>query len=668
MERAAEIRGLTTHRTKTTKGHNRMAKATTATAEEPKADQIGEWLRRSIDDGKAKIETVSGKRFITYVEVGRTENFEDPEEWVRGDLWAELIYRLGYPAQRISIEVPVPDRVPGDYADLVVCRDDARTAPYIVIETKKDGITRTEFEQAVEQAAGNGSGHRFRADFVATVAGPVRRILDITDGRFGVLERVKNEVADFPANYHDPAKFRFVRTKDATDPAAIKPASKERLIKILTRCHQVLWNGGKRNPPQAFSDLCKVLFVKIADEQKAGKIGDPYEVQIFSGESATDLGNRIRRIYDDHQRTDPDIFTDGLTIPDEQLRVIVEDIAGTNFTASDVDAKGVAFERFMDGFFKGDFGQYFTPREVVQFATKMVDPKFDDWVIDPACGSAGFLLEAMSLVKAKAKADAGEGTEEYHRQWSDFANKRLFGIEINDEIARVAKMNMILHGDGRSHVFASDSLIPAADLHSMDRLLRLNTFDVLLTNVPFGATISKDQHAYLPGYIELGNTHSTSKKTGAVKHKPRATQKSEILFLERIWQLLRPDGRCAVIVPDGILTNAQTSYVRQFLLDRFRVWAVVSLPVEAFMHFRASVKASILFMTKLAEGETYDNDAPVFLAEAASVGYDATGHAAPNDLDEILAAWRAFRDAEAKELVTVPDLLVRTAKVAGDGE
>lgn len=172
--------------------------------------------------------------------------------------------------------------------------------------------------------------------------------------------------------------------------------------------------------------------------------------------------------------------------------------------------------------------------------------------------------------------------------------------------------------------------------------------------------MKKDDQPWLGSFLELGNTkHET--RTRGIRRKPRKTQKSEIVFLERIWELLRPGGRAAVIVPDGILTNAQTGYVRKYLLDHFAIWAIVSLPVEAFAHYRASVKASMLFMRKLNDGEAYDPSTPVFLAEAASVGYSATGRAAPNELPDIHERWVAFRDAATQEIVEVPDLGVPEA-------
>jgi len=135
-------------------------------------------------------------------------------------------------------------------------------------------------------------------------------------------------------------------------------------------------------------------------------------------------------------------------------------LESVNLTATDLDTKGVAFEQFMDGFFKGDFGQYFTPRNIIAFAIQMLDIKAEDTVIDPACGSGGFLLHALDYVRKRASQYYDEGSKEHFNYWHGFAEKRLFGIEINEEIARVAKMNMIVHDDGHTNVIGHDALEP----------------------------------------------------------------------------------------------------------------------------------------------------------------------------------------------------------------
>ena len=321
---------------------------------------------------------------ITYVAIDHKERYADPEEKVRAEYWAELIYRYGYEPKCIGVEVTVPDRTPRDAADLVVFRDGERTRPYAVIECKHDDITDSEFDQAVEQACGNGTWAKFRANFVGVFAGQTRRFLDFSP-RYGVLEREANIVADLPRQYGKPEEFRFRKgTQDD-----ISAVNKKMLIATIKKCHQTLWGGGKLSPPEAFGELCKIIFVKINDEQANRRNGEPYDFQIKTHEPSDKLAGRIRSIYEAQQRKEPDIFTDTIKIDAPTLRTIVSHIESIDLSKTDLDTKGVAFETFMDGFFKGHFGQYFTPREIIDFAVKMMQPQNDERVLDPACGSGG---------------------------------------------------------------------------------------------------------------------------------------------------------------------------------------------------------------------------------------------------------------------------------------
>ena len=238
------------------------------------------------------LDAISGdgkKQKITYVAVNHSERCSDPEEQVRAEFWAELIFRYGYEPARIGVEVTVPDRTPTDRADLVVFKDDERKTPFAVIECKPDGITDAEFEQAVEQACGSGTWAKLRASYVGVVAGQTRRFLDFS-AKYGVLEREANIVADLPKQYGKPEEWRFRKnTKDD-----IQPVSKESLIATIKKCHDTLWGGGRLSPPLAFGELCKLLYVKIRDEKTPRKNGQPYQFQIKTHEPARHLAERIR--------------------------------------------------------------------------------------------------------------------------------------------------------------------------------------------------------------------------------------------------------------------------------------------------------------------------------------------------------------------------------------
>lgn len=159
---------------------------------------------------------------------------------------------------------------------------------------------------------------------------------------------------------------------------------------------------GRLSPPAAFSELCKLIFVKINDEQKPRRRGEPYEFQIKTHEPSRRLAERVRAMYEAQQKRDPDVFSEALKVSDGELRTIVSHLEGIDLANTDLDTKGLAFEQFMDGFFKGDFGQYFTPREIIEFAVQMLEPSRDDVLIDPACGSGGFLLHALDAVRRAA--------------------------------------------------------------------------------------------------------------------------------------------------------------------------------------------------------------------------------------------------------------------------
>ena len=425
------------------------------------------YLDRAIKDGYAIITGPENKQKIIYVTSdNHTENYNDPEEKVRAEFWAELIYEYDYPAHRIKVEVTIPDRVPTDRADIVIFSDDECKKPYAVVECKRDGVTDAEFLQAIEQGVGNATWVKLRASYVVIIAGATRRVLDFSDDSTGILERENNIIADLPKAYGKPQAFRFYRGGEYTDVDGkkkkapdIQPVAREDLITAIKKCHNTLWGGGRLSPPTAFGELCKLIFVKISDEQKPRKKGEPYQFQIKTHEPSSKLAERINALYNEQKVKDPEVFTDSIKVDDRVLRTVVSHLESINLNKTDLDVKGVAFEQFMDGFFKGDFGQYFTPRPIIEFAVKMMKPEHDWDVLDPACGSGGFLLHALDYMRSQASEYYDKDTVDYFNYWHDFASKHLYGIEINDEIARVAKMNMIVHDDGHTNVICDDNSV-----------------------------------------------------------------------------------------------------------------------------------------------------------------------------------------------------------------
>ena len=602
----------------------------------------GTYLERAFADGHAELTGEGKSERIHYKAAAHKERWSDPEEKVRAEFWAELIYKYEYTPEQIRFEVNVPRRTPNDYADIVIYDDAERKSPYFVFECKRADISDAEFAQSIEQACGNRAS--LSAKYCGAIAGLTRRLLRFD--KFPPGERDKNHMTDIPVRYGKPPEWRFYKNMQGRDLAAVP---REELRAAIRKCHQTLWEGGRRSPIVAFGEFCKIIFVKHRDEKNPDRENErPYAFQRRDGETAAQLFSRIHKLYEAEQEREPDVFTDKLNLEAPILARCVEHLEGISLDRTELDTKGVAFEEFLGGFFKGDFGQYFTPRELIAFSVEILDPERKHLVLDPACGSGGFLLYALDHVRREANRRFLQHDEDprqsvqHFAYWHTFAEKNLFGIEVNDELTRVAKMNMIIHDDGHTNIVGHDALDFLTKLTGKNIGLAEGKFDLILTNPPFGSVVRRAEKGenYLEQYdlrhyigksvIQTEPNESAQSeqdaKRGAKAVKARTSIKTEILFLERVHSFLKPGtGRAAVVLPDGILTNSSLQGVRNWLLAHFQLLAVVSLPQFAFQHYDAGVKASIVFLRRLKEDETVPDDEPIFMALAENIGYDATG-------------------------------------------
>ena len=521
----------------------------------------------------------------------------------------------------------VPGRTPSIFADLVIYEDDARLSPYFVLECKRDNTSDPAFDQAVEQACGYRAS--LGAKFCGVIAGRTRRLLRFD--RFPPGERERNHLTDIPVSYGQPPEWRFLKDTPGQDLVAV---SRDELRSAIRKCHQTLWEGGRRSPIAAFGEFCKLVFIKYRDEKNLDlQKGQPYGFQRREGETNAQLAGRVNQLYAAEQAKEPNVFTESINIDPPILAQCVEHLEAISLDSTELDTKGVAFEEFMGGFFKGDFGQYFTPRELISFAVEMMQPKRNDLVLDPACGSGGFLLYALDYVRREAAQRHPPGSIQHFQYWHDFAQHNLFGIEINDELARVAKMNMIIHDDGHTNIVGHDALDFTRNIQEKNPGVAPGQFDMILTNPPFGSTIRNTEKG--DGYLEQFDLRAyLGRNYPDQSPKPRINVKTEILFLERVHTFLKArTGLAAIVLPDGVLTNSSLQGVRHWLLERFQLLAVISLPPHAFSHYDAGVKASIVFLRRRAGGESISEDESIFMALANNIGYDATGRdTAPNSI------------------------------------
>lgn len=579
-----------------------------------------------------KLIEIGADNKVKYTAQNKRYNFRDPEEKVRASFYVELVEKYKYPPTRLDLEVIVPRRKPEDKADIVVYEDEERKKPYIVVECKKDGISKAEINQAVEQAFGNANS--LRAKYAILVAGNVRIAFDVAG--FKPSEREKNIIADIPVRYGKVIRYKYKKGDPNWD---LRETDKNEILAKFQQCHDILWEGGKRNPAEAFDEMSKLMFCKIHDERFITKIGEFYRFQIGTHENIREVVNRVTGIYKDAQEREPGVFTEPIKAEDPLIYSVVEILQGISLSKTDLDAKGVAFEHFLGKVFRGEMGQYFTPRTIVEFMVEMLDPSDRDCVIDPACGSGGFLLYALDRVRKEVEQKLDP--EDARDRWKDFGLYGLFGIEINSQLARVAMMNMIIHEDGHSNIENNDALDDPSKFYPR-RDIQLDKYTMLMTNPPFGAVIKDREKDYLRKY-ELGG-----------KIKWRRRQKTEILFLERCLDFLRPGGKMGIVLPDGILTNSSLQYVRDFITERAQILAVISLPQTAFTHYGAGVKASLLFLRKKRDGEFLPENYPIFMAVAEHIGYDATGRPDKNEFPEILEAYHKFLKGERSNFPNAP--------------
>lgn len=556
-------------------------------------------------------------------------SFKNPEETVRASYFVELVLDYQYPKEKIDTEVIVPRRTPEDRADIVVYEDNELKNPYLVVECKKDGITDSEFKQAIEQTFGNANS--LRASYATVVAGTTKTAFDVAG--FKPSEREKNVIADIPKKFGKTPKYRFIKGEEDKD---LKIVSKEELIRALGKCHDTVWQGGKLAPTAAFDEVSKLLFCKLRDE-KLTKRGDAYNFQIGTHETTDEVFSRINSIYQKAKKEDSEVFKEDIRLDSRIVYNVVEHLQELAINKIDLDTKGIAFERFMEDFFKGKMGQFFTPREIIRFCVQMLNPQRGDLVLDPACGSGGFLLNVLDKVKEYAEKNYDD--KEAWEHWHGFAMSNLYGIEINDQIARVCKMNMIIHDDGHTNIISTDSLKDIHEIIDIHKSFKKDKFDIILTNPPFGATVKSTEKTYLDHY-KLG--------------RGKKSQNTEILFIERCFDFLKNNtGKLAIVIPDSILINKSLQYVRDYILDNAQVLAIISLPDFAFVHFGANVKSSLLFLIK--KENIKDLSYPVLLAQANAIGYTASGKIDKNnDLPIILETFKLLEKGKSiKESETI---------------
>lgn len=576
---------------------------------------------------KGLISFSEDKSRITYIHQKKERNYNNPEEKVQAETFLRIILDYNYPESRIRQFVPVTMGSEVKEADIVVYADEMCMCPHILIECKKQEVSEAEYQQAIEQAYSYAFALPVDVKYVWVTSGIKSDYFEVDKN-----QNTRNQLPDIPQfGVESIATYKYVyeahylpEEKGKQKFFDLSIIDQSELTRRFKQAHEALWAGGQLNPSEAFDELDKLIFCKIWDERKPRRMGEPYDFQIITvtKEEEKDeqkrrikenenLFKRIKALYQEGREKDEEVFRDDIRLTPEKIRTVVGYLESVNLSETDLDSKGRAFETFMGSFFRGNFGQYFTPREIVKFIVDVLPIDHDKKVLDTSCGSGGFLLYALNKVREKAteyypnyKTDTRQ-YKSWFTYWHDFAEKNLYGIEISEQISRAAKMNMIIHDDGHTNVITSDGLVSDDTIlaKTNNQGFKYGTFDFIITNPPFGSTIRQSEQAYLKTY-QLGKKEEDWLAVKATPENTRDGQSTEVLFIEQDYKFLKEGGYLAIVLPDGILTNSSMQYVRTQIEEWFRIVAVVSMPQTAFAANGAGVKSSVLFLRKWSKGET----------------------------------------------------------------
>lgn len=462
------------------------------------------------------------------------------------------------------------------------------------------------------------------------------------------------DIADFPAIGESIDDME--RMGDRAQPR--KPAN-DSLIRTFKRCHDYIY-GNEGRKKDAFWELLNLIFCKIYDEKRrylCAERNETYHRQFWVGvkerntpEGQAAVAKRIKAIFE-QLKTDAifsEVFAgnEQISLSDYGVAYVASEIAKYSFLDATVDVKGTAYETIVSNTLKQEAGQFFTPRNVIKCMVEMLNPTVNSRVLDPACGSGGFIVMVLdhvrrqitknmypelsgALLEAKANSDA------VNDRVREYAENMIFGFDFDPDLKKAAKMNMVMAGDGHSNIYNINSLeypngslpdVPKVtasvaksveqkgDLADCDNSYALDNafgkFDCIFTNPPFGSK------------VEVASTI-------AENYELKAFTAPEVLFIEQCYNFLKPGGKMGIVLPDGILGNPNTEVVRKWILEHFKLLASVDLPVETFLP-QVGVQASLLFLQKKTSlerlvdpnSEMYD----VFMAIAEKVGKDRRGN------------------------------------------
>lgn len=540
-------------------------------------------------------------------------------------LWVKkLVKEYNYPANQLDVNVSAGvGRDAGKHdipvrADIVVYRDAPKTQSFIIVETKAKG-KKEGLAQAESYSRNLGGEYHIWSDG--------QYLYPFRSSRYPNLSE---PIADIPRWVGD----KPIPQKVPKDERGLPPFKDEtELRQVIGMCHDLILEKQGHDPAKAFDEMAKLLFLKLYDEREVPNF---YEFAVLVDEKPKDVADRLRDLFSKSVWSSKykDVFFSKFTkTPEVSLELddftifkVVQLLQGyslvnTTENIQGADIKGTVYEHMVGNTFRGELAQFFTPREIVEFVVEVVGPTKDEKVFDCACGSGGFLIMTLRKLREKMKIEFPNlGKSDRDGQIKHFAEHNVFGTDINDRMIRVAKMNMIMHGDGHAGILHTNGLLTDPDLPE-DVKNQLQNLDIILSNPPF-AGLEKDP-AILKQF-KLGKNE---------KGEPKSVSK-EVLFVEKMIDLLREGGRVGLVLPAGVFNNPSMQRLRDHILENTQITHLIGIPHLAFQITGANNEGDLIFFTKKSNPP---KDYQIYVDWANYIGFDTTGRKIrENDLNEIL--------------------------------
>ena len=621
-----------------------------------------------------------------YCPLKKAWHVSTPEERVRQYYIAILANKYGYSLEQMEQELKVNNSKRGQgkaRADIVIWKSEQdkkdKKAAFIVVECKAENVkVRVEdYYQGFNYASWA------HAEFFVTTNEKETKYFNVDPA---YLPQKLDEVVAIPTAKDVDDAARIEQLKDQT-----KLFTRDEFTKTLRACHNIIRNNDKLSPEAAFDEISKLLFMKIRFERdnKGMKVftkqeyldaAQNHEKNVRPGLKGTDLYalSYMQFLF----RTTKEFFKDDrlfddkdeINIRENSFIQILEKLETFNLSDTQDDVKGIAFEEFLGTTFRGELGQFFTPRTIVDFMTEILDPQEGEVICDPTCGSGGFLIKAFEYVREKIEADirskkdslrlsiegndydalpedkqvkishsidkmqAALNTEldtgiEGSRMYQ-LSRNCIYGTDANPRMARTSKMNMIMHGDGHGGVHHHDGLLNVNGIFE-------ERFDVILTNPPFGQNVDRGQLiSEADKFTDEEMKKKYKKKYGAAYDEAlkqvddhigesllslydlgNISTLTEVLFMERCLRLLKKGGRMGMVLPEGVLNNKNLQAVREYFEGKAKIILICSIPQDVFIAAGATVKPSLVFMRRFTNDEEskYANCKSEALAEVTAL-------------------------------------------------